>query len=52
MILPHGTVVAVSDGTNLKLFRNRGTEPELDLVEFAHPAIRSNQSRIWFTSSQ
>ena len=39
MILPHGTVVAVADGTTLKLFRNRGTEPELDLVEFDHSAI-------------
>jgi protein required for attachment to host cells len=39
MILPHGTIVAVADGTTLKLFRNRGTEPELDLVEFDHPAI-------------
>jgi protein required for attachment to host cells len=39
MILPHGAVVAVADGMTLKLFRNRGTEPELDLVEFDHPAI-------------
>ena len=39
MILPHGTVVAVADGTNLKLFRNKGTESHLDLVEFEHPAI-------------
>ena len=39
MILPHGTVVAVADGTTLKLFRNRGAEPELDLVEFGHPTI-------------
>ena len=39
MILPHGTIVAVADGTTLKLYRNRGKEPELDLVEFDHPAI-------------
>lgn len=39
MILPHGTVVAVADGTTLKLFRNRGTEPELDLIELEHSAI-------------
>src|SRR5690348_5358129 len=39
MILPHGTVVVVADGTTLKLFRNRGAEPELDLAEFGHPAI-------------
>ena len=39
MILPPGTVVVVADGTTLKLFRNRGTEPKLDLVEFDHAAI-------------
>ena len=39
MILPHGAMVAVVDGVSFKLFRNRGIEPELDLVEFAHPAI-------------
>jgi protein required for attachment to host cells len=39
MILAHGTVVAVADGTTLKLFRNRGVEPQLDLTEFGHPAI-------------
>ena len=39
MILPHGAVVAVADGATLKLFRNKGTEPHLDLVEFEHPAI-------------
>jgi protein required for attachment to host cells len=31
--------VAVADGANLKLFRNKGTEPHLDLVEFKHSAI-------------
>ena len=41
MMLPHGTVVAVADGTALRLFRNRGTEPHLDLAEFGHPAINS-----------
>jgi protein required for attachment to host cells len=39
MILPHGTVVAVADGTTLRLFRNRGAEPQIDLTEFGHPAI-------------
>jgi len=39
MILPHGTIVAVADGAVLKLFRNQGTEPEINLVEFAHPAV-------------
>jgi protein required for attachment to host cells len=39
MMLPHGTVVAVADGTALRLFRNRGSEPQLDLAEFGHPAI-------------
>jgi protein required for attachment to host cells len=39
MILPHGTVVAVADGTALRFFRNRGAEPELDLAEFGHPVI-------------
>jgi protein required for attachment to host cells len=39
MILPHGTMVAVADGTTLRLFRNRGNEPHIELVEFEHPAI-------------
>ena len=39
MILPHGTIVAVADGTTLKLYRNRGKEPEIDLIEFDHPKI-------------
>ena len=39
MMLPHGAMVAVADGMTFKLFRNRATEPELDLVEFVHPAV-------------
>jgi protein required for attachment to host cells len=39
MILPHDTVVAVADGANLKLFRNKGTESHLDLVELYHPNV-------------
>lgn len=39
MILPHGTIVAVADGASLKLFRNRGSEPHVDLVDLSHPAI-------------
>jgi protein required for attachment to host cells len=39
MILPNGTIVAVADGTNLKLFRNKGTETHLDLTPMEDPAI-------------
>ena len=39
MILPHGTIVAVADGATLKLFRNKGSGPHLDLVELKHSAI-------------
>ncbi len=28
MLLPHGTVFAIVDGTNFELYRNTGTEPE------------------------
>lgn len=42
MILPHDTVVAVADGANLKLFRNRGIETHLDLIEVSHPAVAPN----------
>ncbi|HEY9058610.1 MAG TPA: host attachment protein [Aurantimonas sp.] len=39
MILPNGTIVAVADGTTLKLFRNKGVETRLDLVFLDDPAI-------------
>lgn len=40
MILPNGAVVAVADGAALKLFRNRGAEPEIDLVALDVPGLR------------
>ncbi|TIW14792.1 MAG: host attachment protein, partial [Mesorhizobium sp.] len=33
MILNNGTLVAVTDGENLRLFHNKGHEPHLDLIE-------------------
>jgi len=39
MILPNGTIVAVADGTTLKLFRNKGMETRLDLVFLDDPAV-------------
>ena len=39
MIFPNGTIVAVADGANLKLFRNRGAEPNIDLVAYDEPDI-------------
>ncbi len=39
MMLSHGDLVAVADGASLKLFRNKAVEPDIDLVEIAHPAI-------------
>jgi len=39
MILPHGAIVAVADGATLKLFRNRGMEPHLELIEIDRPKI-------------
>ncbi|WP_206452828.1 host attachment family protein [Aurantimonas marina] len=39
MILPNGAIVAVADGTTLKLFRNKGVETRLDLVFFDDPAV-------------
>lgn len=44
MILPTGAVVAVADGTALKLFRNRGAEPEIDLVAIAVPGLEAVNS--------
>ncbi|MBX9773924.1 MAG: host attachment protein [Xanthobacteraceae bacterium] len=39
MILPHGALVVVADGSNLHLFMNKAVEPEIELVPFSHPAI-------------
>ncbi|NDW05477.1 host attachment family protein [Jiella pacifica] len=44
MILPNGTLVAVADGAALKLFRNRGAEPHIDLVACDTPHIVSKNS--------
>jgi len=33
MILPHDTMVAVVDGEKLRLFRNKGVEPHIQLAE-------------------
>ncbi len=33
MLLPNDTTVAVVDGENLRLFRNKGVEPRIQLVE-------------------
>jgi protein required for attachment to host cells len=39
MMLSHGDLVAVADGENLRLFRNKAVEPEIELVVVAHPAV-------------
>lgn len=39
MILPTGALVAVADGKHLKLFRNKGAEPHLDLVAVEDPDL-------------
>jgi protein required for attachment to host cells len=39
MILPNGTVVAVLDGKTIRLFRNRGHEPHIDLIEAREPNL-------------
>jgi protein required for attachment to host cells len=38
MILPHGATVAVTDGTKMLLFRNKGKEA-IDLEPLAHPRL-------------
>ena len=54
MLLPHGTSIAVADGTKFEFFRNTGTEaepkltvvetPELELTNFSAGAHRSDTS--------
>lgn len=41
MILANGTIVAVTDGEKLRLFRNKGHEPRIDLVELDEPALHA-----------
>jgi protein required for attachment to host cells len=45
MLLPHGTVIAVIDGRNFRLFRNTGDEAGAELVEIEAPRLdASNHS--------
>lgn len=44
MIVPHDLVVAVADGSRLRLFRNRGAEPHVDLVELKVPHLSAANS--------
>ena len=39
MILPNGTLVAVLDGTSMRLFHNRGHEPHIELVPLDAPDL-------------
>lgn len=39
MILPNGTIVAVADGQSLALYRNKGTETQLELVDMDEPKV-------------
>lgn len=39
MILPHGTIVAVIDGEHMRLFRNHGREPRIELEAEPQPAL-------------
>jgi protein required for attachment to host cells len=39
MILPNGTIVAVIDGEHMRLFRNRGREPRIELVAEPEPHL-------------
>jgi len=41
MIMMTGTLVAVTDGEKLRLFRNKGHEPRIDLVELLEPALHA-----------
>lgn len=44
MILPNETTVAVVDGKRLRLFRNKGHEPHIELVELPDPDVgKANQ---------
>jgi protein required for attachment to host cells len=39
LILPNDTTVAVADGNHMRLFRNKGMEPEIRLVALPDPRI-------------
>lgn len=41
MILPNDTTVAVADGEKLRLFRNKGHEPRIELVALPDPDIEA-----------
>ena len=41
MLLPHNSVVAVADGTSLKLYRNAGREGDLSLEAIESPTLHS-----------
>ncbi|HEY6633634.1 MAG TPA: host attachment protein [Rhizobiaceae bacterium] len=42
MILPNGTTVLVSNGHTIRLFRNKGVEPAIRLVELPDPEISAH----------
>jgi protein required for attachment to host cells len=44
MILENGTVVAVIDGEAMRLFRNRGREPQIDLARLPDPGLGVNNT--------
>jgi protein required for attachment to host cells len=44
MILPNGTIVAVADGQSLALYRNKGTETQLDLVDMDEPKVEAGNA--------
>lgn len=39
MILQNGAIVAVIDGNAMRLFRNRGHEPQIDLISLPEPDL-------------
>lgn len=41
MILPNDTTVAVADGRKLRLFRNKGREPNISLIALDVPEIEA-----------
>ena len=42
MLLPHGTVIAVIDGSAFELYRNTGTEAEPELSAEESPKLDSS----------
>lgn len=44
MILPNGAQVAVLDGKQMRLFRNVGHEPRIDLVELPEPDLEAGNT--------